>query len=790
MVGYRIPEKLVTEIEELETFIQKKTREEIDPVKFRAKRVAFGIYEQRISDTYMIRVRCPAGLITPSQMKIIAKVAKKYGSGRVHITTRQEIQIHSIEDISKVPEILRELYAAGLSTRGGGGNTVRNIVAPADSGINEKEVFDVTPYAISLTEIMIRHDNSWNLPRKFKINFSSYEADNGYAKIADVGFIAKQKEGAKGFEVYTAGGMGAKSAPAKKFLDFILAEEVGYVAEAIKRLFFHHGNRKNRHKARLRFLWEEIGGEKFKTLFDSYYEEVKKDDNFIIKPVEIENKAENIPIQSKSLQPQEKKDFEKWKERFVFPQKQKDLYAIKYPLLLGDIDSDLFEKTANFLSNYGENVIRLTTMQDILVRNIPQDALPQFYLFYKENFSTIPYFTTHTTVCAGADTCKLGLCLSRELAKEVLSRLENFKEKIKDTQFPIIRISGCPNACGQHWLGDIGFYGFAARKDDKLYPAYYVLAGHRNTPEGLYFAQKVGEISARDLPHFLASLLEIYSRNLDNHENFTHFFENNKETIKNLLHRYTVPSFREDKNYYFDWGSDTLFSLVERSTGECSAGFFDFIEKDLEKIREFREKVETTENKEELVLFIKELAYYSSRMLLITRGVEAENFKDIVKAFITHFIESGYIDEKFKNFLNIILTEDKSEVIQLKNEIIELSEKVKKLYDAMDSNFQFHIESKNKISSSQMQEKILTETKEEKKERKRIKDLRGVACPMNFVKTKLELSLMKAGEILEIYLDEGEPIQNVPGSVKEEGHEIVSVEKREGQYYSVLIRKK
>lgn len=789
MKGYKIPEKLVKEIDELAVIINRRLNNEIDPIQFRAKRVAFGIYEQRINDTYMIRVRCPAGLITPSHMKVIANIAAKYGSGRIHITTRQEIQIHNVTDIAKIPEILISLYNIGLSTRGGGGNTVRNIVAPADSGINSDEVFDISPYAIALTSLLIGFDNSWNLPRKFKVNFSYNEKDTGLSRIADLGFIATRENGKDGFIVYAGGGLGVKSAVGHKIFDFIHTYEVGNVAEALKRMFFDHGNRKNRHQARLRFLRDKIGIQKFNDLFFKYYEDVKKE-NLTLDLVPIENKSENLNLKPESILEYEKRDFQKWKDRFTFKQKQENLFAVRIPLLLGDIDAETFYKLGEFLSDFGENVIRFTTYQDILLRNIHKDYLVNVYNFCKKHFKDLTYYITHLTVCAGADTCKLGLCLSRELAKIILEKIEQFKDIIPDDRFPRIHISGCPNSCGQHWVGDIGFYGFVARKEEKLYPSYYFLAGYENSLSSFKLAEKITEINARDLPTFLTKVLSTYSDSIPYYKNFKYFVSKNKDKISDLSNRFETPSFKVDKNYYYDWGSDAIFSLAERSTGECSAGFFDFIERDLAKIEEYKQHLFQAQNEDEIIASLQKLLYFSSRMLLITRGIEAEKEVDVYKYFIENFIDTGYISSSFRELFDIV--ENKSQLIEKKEKIISLSENVIKLYDSMDTNFQFYLEDIINIENKPIKKS------EEKVEQdkvtklthniKRFKDLRGVACPMNFVKAKLELSFINSGDLLEIYLDEGEPIENVPGSLKGEGHKIVSIKKR-GDYYSLIVEK-
>jgi len=778
MLGYRIPERYKEDIQDFSILIEKKIKGEVDEITFKAKRVAFGIYEQRVPNTYMIRIRCPAGIITPAQLKVLSDIAKNYGSGRLHITTRQEIQIHSVSDISKVPEVLNTLYDANLSTRGGGGNTVRNIVAPADSGITDSEIFDVSPYAIELTNLLITDDNSWNLPRKFKINFSYNSNDTGLARIADVGFIAKTKGKQNGFEVYVAGGLGVKSRVAKKLFDFIPAEDAWVVAESVKLLFFNHGNRKNRHQARLRFLWDKIGEGEFKSLFERYYREVKDNKYHLLNVDKIENYCENENIEVVEISDVERRDFEDWKKRFVSPQRQEDLFAIEIPLFLGDIDYETLSYLADFLKPYGENIIRFTTRQNILLRNIHRKYLPNFYHLYKERFGGIPYFSDHLIVCAGADTCKLGLCLSRNLARVILERIDALSKNTDGKYIPTIKISGCPNCCGQHWTGDIGFYGFAARMGERVYPAYYVLANHKNTRDEFSFAEKIGEIPAKSIPEFIKVILGTYFGG--DFVDFNDFYnKSGKDLMQRLLRDYKVPSFEDSRDYYYDWGSQEVFSLSSRSTGECSAGFFDFIERDQVKIHQYREKISDSQG-DELIDNLRQLAYFSARMLLITRGIEAEKFSDVIYHFSQNFIETGYISSNYKQILFSILANDRDEIMKGKEIIIQLSKDVEKLYDSMDTNFQFHIDNKSAD---------VDDRKKEKREGvARFKDLRGVACPMNFVKTKLELSFIRSGEILEIYLDDGEPIQNVPGSLRDEGHQILSIEKIDN-YYSVLIKK-
>ena len=255
---YTIPDSLKTEIDELESKIQQFQNGRLEAAALKVHRVPFGVYEQRKDNTYMVRIRCAGGAMTPAQLRLVAELSQRHGADTLHITTRQELQIHDVE-LDKVVPIMRQLLPAGLSTRGGGGNTVRNITASVDSGVAADEVFDVSPYAFALTSRLVSEPDSWLLPRKYKIAFSNSSRDTARAAFNDLGFIARTRNGVKGFEVYVAGGMGTKPQAGHRLHEFVADSEVYLIAEAVKRIFNQHGNRKNRHAARLRFLWNRLG---------------------------------------------------------------------------------------------------------------------------------------------------------------------------------------------------------------------------------------------------------------------------------------------------------------------------------------------------------------------------------------------------------------------------------------------------------------------------------------------------------------------------------------------------
>ncbi|MFA4843001.1 MAG: nitrite/sulfite reductase, partial [Candidatus Omnitrophota bacterium] len=635
MLGYSLPPQLDSEINQLEELVAKYKKGEASAAELKAHRVPFGVYEQRAVDTYMVRIRCVAGEVTPLQLEQVVHLASQYGVRDLHITSRQELQIHYVS-LDDIVSIIRQLRKIGLSTRGGGGNTLRNITAQDDAGIDPDEEFDVSPYASALTTKLIAESDSWNLPRKYKIAFSGSQEDKGYATISDLGFIAKIKNGKHGFRVYAAGGLGAKSAEGKLLFDFIEAEAAYAVAKAIKNVFYKYGNRKNKHAARIRFLWEALGEDEFKKRFNEEYAVIKQDKDALLV---VDEAPVSLPaLQLAQEEPSILQDFGEWKKRFVRAQKQEGLYSIIIPVELGFIPLEQAIKLAQFLKPFGEDVLRMTRNQNFRLRNIPKEYLGNVYNFLSTTLAGFnrPAIYGNILSCAGASTCQLGFCLSRAAARALMKTLEASRldlDKLGDIK---LNISGCPNSCGQHPAADLGFFGKASRKDGRLYPAYNILAGAVIRDGETKLAEQVAEVPAKNLPALVKDLLGLYLSKNKTYANFQDYIaKEGKEDLKQLSGRYEeILSFEQDKNYYFDWDADTVFSLADRRAGECSAGLFDLIEVDLKNIRETKKTLSSLgEDTNEKAALLNKLVFYASRMLLITRGVEPKNEGEAFEAF-------------------------------------------------------------------------------------------------------------------------------------------------------------
>ena len=721
----------------------------VSPTEFKAFRVPMGVYEQRKNEVYMARIRATGGVIKPEQLLRVIDIAKENGSNLLHITTRAEVQILNLQ-LDKMENVLRQLQEAGLSTKGGGGNTVRNIIVSEFSGIDKDEVFDTTPYAIALANAVVPEPDSYLMPRKMKIAFSSNENHIDYAGINDIGLVAQIKDGKRGFKVYIGGGAGSKPSVGWLWRDFLPAEDLYALVKAMKKFFIDHGNRKDKYKARIRFIFYKLGKEETFRLIDEYFEK------------------EKATLPSPSLKGWESSPFKGELER-VF-------VSFVVPITLGNIRLDDEEKVGalkdliRFVAQFGDDTLRFTTRQNIRLRNIPAEAQDELSKYIKryvpENFSK-PAVINNIVSCTGADTCRLGICLSKGLTNAIIRALEKSGLDLDLLQDARINVSGCPNLCGQPLWSDLGFVGKVLHTDH-VYPAYQVYVG-ANYTDSPALAESIGTISAYDTPKFVVDLVKKFSEAKPQTFNSWLRSAEGRATAEEIIAKYKdIPPFAEDKNYYFDWGSDEVFNVTKRGKPECSAGLFDMIQVDQDAIKEARDKS------------AYDVIFHASRMLLVTRGLDPQDAAGVFDAFIEHFINTGYVDSAFKTIISQAKAEgnqgsyDNAKANALADAVIEL-------YQGMDDSLQFKREKVQESKGSKVNVPVPVNVH---------KDLRGVLCPMNFVKTKLELATMQSGDVLEIWLDDGKPIENVPGSVKLEGHEILSQTQHTDGYWQVLIKKK
>ena len=739
---------------------------EISSPEFRSFRVPWGVYEQREADTYMLRVRFPAGGVMPDQLRTLAKAARAYGDGVLHVTSRQDIQIHRVlvDDIHKA---FRDLWAAGLSTRGGGGNTVRNITGCHDAGVCTGEVFDPSPHALALTEFLLPDPLSYELPRKYKLAFAGCSGDCPGVAINDLGFVAKKQNGAAGFAVYVGGGMGAISRVGELLEEFVPAEEIHYVAEAVKRVFDKHGNRKNRHRARLRFLLDKVGLDGFRQWYEPELAELKSSD---LPPLTFREMPGCRPLRAtESAEPIE--GFANWRRRNVTSQRQDGYHLVQIPLELGDIPAETLEKLADVIEPYGEGMARTTLAQNLVVRWIHENELAGLHaqLVGLGLAGEDPPVLRNMVACTGASTCKLGICLSRGLATAVRQKISDAGVDLDALGELKVHISGCPNSCGRHPVGDIGVFGAARRVKGRLVPHYVLQLGGKVAEGETRLAEGKRAVPARNVPAVMAELLAAFGKS-SQCPDFEAFLEaEGRDTADQLITKYAeVPDFQEEKNFYFDFGAEEMFSLAGRGAGECGAGVFDLIEVDLDS---------AAEALGEERLF--DATVLASRALLVTRGQQAGSGSEALALFTQHFLDEKIADDSFRGLIQQAQQSGKSFAAD-RDEVVRFVEAIRKLYDNMDPSLRFTTTGESAAPAPAADETSNIEIDQEA-------DFRGVVCPLNYVKTKMILDQLPGGKVLSVLLDE-EGCRNVPESVSKDGHDVLSVV-QQGEQWQVLIRK-
>lgn len=778
----RIPSALEKDIESYATEVRRFLAGDLPADVFRAKRVPQGIYEQRKNGTYMVRIRIPGGVTTFEQIKMLAVLSRQYANGQIHVTTRQDIQLHDVR-IEITHEIMRGLLAVGLTTKGGGGNTVRNIATCPFAGVCKAEHFDVTPFALAVTEYFLPKVGSYNLPRKYKIAFSGCDSDCAFAKATDLGFIAQTRDGKPGFRLYTGGGMGHRSRAGDVLQEWLPVQDAIRAAEAVRRLFDRLGDRSNKHKARLRFAVEKMGIEAFRQAFRAELEKLREDEGSLcaIEPTVRAQKDSGPPSITGG----------RTNRRLnIVDQSQAGYVTVTIPLPLGFISADDFERIGKIAQKYSaEKCIRTTRMQDLTIRFVHHSDLDPMVeeLGQLDLDIDAPDPIDSFVVCAGASTCRLGLCLSRPAARACAEVMDDRDmEALANMK---IHISGCPNSCGQHPIAALGCYGATKRKEGLLVPSYRLVFGGENVSKQARLAKSFGTVPARALPRFLKSLLEQYQRERSEDETLPKYLNRTgEERLKQLVDRHSdIPPFDTAPEYYRDWGQEEGFSLEGRGAGECGSGVFDVIRQDLDSARKALE----SEPFDALDALLP-----ATRSLLITRGTDARDPRAVLSAFEKQFIDTGLISEHFRELADRgrdYLQGRQEALIGSQARIASLVDQVELLFSTLDANLAFHPTAEETCPAPSPSVSVCGSCCCKPVEQQRLDrsiDLRGVGCPMNFVKAKLELEKMQVGESLEIILDEGEPIQNVPPSFEKEGQKVEETDDLGNGHWRVLIRKK
>ena len=802
-----IPQEIQEEIETFEDEVKRLQAGDVPGDLFKPFRLQYGIYGQRQPDVQMVRIKIPFGGMTANQVRRVAELAETYATGVSHITTRQDIQLHFVP-LPQISTVMRKLEEVGLTTREACANTVRNVTACHLAGVCQGEVFDVTSYANTVARHLLRNPLNQSLPRKFKIAFSGCNHDCAMTPIHDVGLLAKKTEdGTIGFRMVVGGGLGAAPRIAHLLREFVPMDELIPSIEAVIKVFDNLGNRKNRSKARMKFVIEKLGFDEFRRRWEAAYE-----DMFGAKPAHPPLKllphADPAPL----IMPAKHgtngngghpdgspaSSFATWRRTNVVKQRQEGFSAAVLRLPTGDITAEQMLVVADLAERYSNGNVRTTIGQNLIIRWVSDGQVEAFYQELEAHGLGQPGAnkTEDIVACPGTDTCGLGITSSKGVAR-ALAEVFPPGQVPDDLKGTTIHISGCHNSCAQHHISTIGLHGVGKRIGDHIAPVYELHLGGRinGTAE---VGQMTIKLPAKNVPSAVSHLLDVYRRDRREGESLHAFIKRaGKPALKEELIGHSIlPPYAEDPSYYFDWEAEEKFTLEDLGPGECAGGAIEMIDNRILEAEQELYQARILAEKHQFAMAINK-AYRAvvagAKALLVTEGIDPNTDADTLAEF-DQFADrqNGLIPQMYRGMARTISdlgTKDNS--AEFTNQKMTFAkgfvELCRTLTEAIDQDLKLGVAEESPAAT----EPAPTPAQNEPVQDVTVLDLRGVMCPLNYVKTKLKLEMMDDGERLEVWLDAGDPIKNVPMSLRNDGHKVLGEDPLEAdeQHFKVLVEK-
>ena len=689
-LGDRIPAGLGAEIDTFERQIALRRQGKIDEKVFAETRLRRGVYGQRYDNGQrndgtgpkplpypsdgltkgpetvwdapgMQRIKIPMGRLTPDQMDTLADLAEEYSDGVCHVTTRQDIQLHFVH-LEDTPDLMRRLAAVGITTREACGNTVRNVTACPLAGVCRDETFDVTPHAEACMEFLLGHPDAQDFGRKFKVAFSGCQDHAcGLVSMHDLGLVAatRTENGVerRGFETWVGGGLGAVPHQAKLFDEFLPAEELLPTAQAISRVFARLGEKRNRARARIKFLVAHLGIDEFRRLVREERAGLPDDPRWTAHLADDPAPA-GPPHREESEAQGESDGFAEWARTNVYRQRQSGYASVTVALPLGDLTAGQMRGLGGLARRYVGGDVRTTVEQNVVLRWVAEADLPALHGALsaiglgRAGAGTL----ADITACPGTDTCKLGIASSRGLAAELASRLsaradaEAFDPAVEGLR---IKTSGCFNSCGQHHIADLGFYGVNRNIGGYAVPHFQVVLGGQWLHNAGAYGLASGAVPSKRIPEVVERITGRFVAERHGDESFQDYTRRiGKRALREMFADLSsVPAHDEDPSFYSDWGDPREFTLGDMGVGECAGEVVSLTEFDLAaaEARIFEAQSHLEERR-----FGDADALAWGAMLLGARGLVKTEFIDvgeepdaIVREFRTRFFDTQVFFDKY-----------------------------------------------------------------------------------------------------------------------------------------------
>ncbi len=681
----RMPDVLAREVDVFEGQIELKKEGKLEDKIFAETRLRRGVYGQRYDnglrddgtgqqpltfpcgdltkgpDTVwdapgMVRIKIPFGKLTADQLDTLAELAEEYSDSILHVTTRQDIQLHFVH-IEDTPDMMRRLAAVGITTREACGNSVRNVTACEYAGVCNTQSFDVTPYAHAMTQYLLGHPDVQDFGRKFKIAFSGCE-DNpcGLVTFHDLGCVARIKDGKRGFRVVVGGGLGAVPVQAKILDEFCPEEELLPLAQAVSRVFARLGEKQSRARARIKFLVQKVGIDEFKRLVAEERKTLREDERWtaFLKDLHI---TDEKPIRPAGpVVDDAPSDFSRWAEHNLRPQAQDGYYTAIVKMPLGDFTSAQARVLSDMARKYNGDAIRCTVEQNLAFRWLSgSDALAFYEDLAALNLAEAGAGTiTDMTACPGTDTCKLGISSSRGLTGELRNRLNVIQDELDPAVKQLrIKSSGCFNSCGQHHVADIGFTGVSRQMGGRKVPHFNVVLGGQWTENAKSYGLVVGAVPSKNIPRAVELITEHYLKSRESDESFQDFIKRvgKKDFRKVLAPVQKPPAYEEDPSYYSDWGDPREYNIGDVGIGECAGEIVPFVEFGLQaaeqQLHEAQDALEAGHAETAALGAFKAMVTAAQALVRHLEVQVTDDADDIVKNFKTHLHDTELFHDPF-----------------------------------------------------------------------------------------------------------------------------------------------